>query len=54
MCPNHLDTHRHSTMISLPNIRMPVDRAAQGFVTQLHVGEDSRFTEKSMDMKSEP
>ena len=41
-------------MISLPDIRNSSELVVRGFVTQFHVGEDVRFTEESVGIKSEP
>ena len=54
MCPNHLNTHRLPTIISLPDISEPTTKAAWGFVVQFYTGEGSRFTEEGVGVESEP
>ena len=53
-CPNHFDTNRLPTIISLPDIRNPKVRVAWGFIIQFYVGEDSRFTEEGVGIESGP
>jgi hypothetical protein len=38
----------------LPDIREPVGCIVWGFVAQLYVGEDPRFKEEGVGIKSEP
>jgi hypothetical protein len=41
-------------IFSLPDICESNERVAQEFIIQFQVGEDSRFTEESVGVKSEP
>jgi hypothetical protein len=41
-------------IISPPDIRESNERVGQRFITQFHVGEDSRFTEEGVGIESEP
>ena len=54
LCPNCLYAYWLSAAISLPDIRKSSGHIAQGFIIQLHPGEDSRLKEEGMGIKSEP
>jgi hypothetical protein len=41
-------------MISLPDIRKSKGCVTQGYIRQFHVGEDARFKEEGVGIKSEP
>jgi hypothetical protein len=52
--PNYLEAYRLAMIIPLPDIRESKGCVAQKFITQFYAGEDARFKEKGMGIKSEP
>jgi hypothetical protein len=54
MCANCLYAHQHSMIASLPNIRESSGHVVWGFVAKFYTGEDLRFAEEGMGVKSEP